>query len=74
MYTKDVYKAEIIKLISDKGYNPILVAKRTYELYMDHVREIDRELREKLLDIANMEMGPEFEKTEDEFKDFLDKI
>lgn len=74
MYTKDIYKTEIINLISEKGYDPVLIAKRTYELYMNHMREIDRELREKLLDIANMEMGAEFEMTEEEFNDFLNKI
>jgi hypothetical protein len=74
MYTKDDYKIEIKKFISNRDYDPTLIAKLTYEIYVDHAREINRELREKLLDVANMEMGPEFELTENEFKDFLDKL
>lgn len=73
MYTKDAYKIEMNKLISHKGYHPALIANRTYEIYIDHAREIDRELRERLLDIANMEMGAEFEMTEEEFKKFIDE-
>lgn len=74
MYTKENYKREILQAIKEKGYNPNFVAKRTYQIYMNHIREIDRELREKLLDIVNMEMGAEFEMTEEEFNQFLQKM
>jgi len=74
MYTKNDFKIEIKKVINDNGYDAEIIAKETYKIYVEHVREIDRELREKLLDIATMEMGPEFEMTEKEFMDFLDKM
>jgi len=74
MYTKEIYKKEILQEIKDNGYNPIMIAKITYKIFMKHQREMDQEVYEKLLDIANMEMGPEFEMTEEEFNQFLKKM
>lgn len=74
MYTKDQFRNEIRKVIVDKGYNTTLIAKNAYEIYVDHIREIDRDFRAHLLDIANMDMGPEFEMTEKEFNEFIEKM
>ncbi len=74
MYTKDIYKTEMKQLISKNGYDPKVIAKRAYEIYLDHMRDIDDEFRDKLLDVATMENGPEFEMTEKEFNNFLDEM
>lgn len=74
MYTKEIYKKEILQKIKDNGYDPNTVAKLTYNIFIKHQREMDHEVYEKLLDIANMEMGPEFEMTEEEFNQFLQKM
>ena len=74
MYTIENYKDEINKIINLNGYDPIIVAKKTYKIYFNHIREIDKNTRDILLDIATMEDGPEFEMTETEFNQFLQKI
>lgn len=71
MYTKESFKKEIREFIEKSGYDSDLVAKKAYQIYSEHIRDIDRELRDKLLDIANMDMGPEFEMSEDEFNEFV---
>lgn len=62
------------KLILENGYIPTLIAKKSYEIYMDNASEIDKKMRDTLLDVATMENGPEFEMNEEEFKKFLDAI
>lgn len=74
MYEKEAFIRDINEFVTQHGYDPVLVAKKAYKIYEEHIREIDRNLREKILDVANMEMGPEFELTEKEFSDFLKKI
>lgn len=74
MYTKRDYKNEILRIVQEQGYNPSVIGNLTYKIFMTHQRDIDNVLYEKLLDITNMEMGPEFEMTEEEFKKFLDEI
>ena len=74
MYTKNAYINDIRSFLADKEYDPALVAKKTYKIYIEHVREINPQLREKLLDITNMEMGQEFEMTQDEFMKFLNEL
>ena len=74
MYSKELFKKEIKLYIDKNGYEPAHVAKQAYQIYETHVRNIDHDLREKLLDIANMDMGPEFELTEEEFNLFLESI
>ena len=74
MYTKDDYKADMEKLISDNEYDPILVAKTSYRIYMDNALRINKNIRGILLDVATMESGPEFEMTETEFREFLSEI
>jgi hypothetical protein len=73
MYTKSDYKKDIITFINKNGYDASLVAKRTYEIFMSHQRNIDEHLYDLLLDISNMDMGDEFELTEADFISFLNK-
>lgn len=74
MYTKEIYKKEILQAIKDNGYDSNTVAKITYKIFMKHQRDMDHEVYEKLLDIVNMEMESEFEMTEEEFNQFLQKM
>lgn len=74
MYTKKNFKNDAKTLIESCGYDPIKMAKMAYDKFSEHQRDIDNELYEKLLDVANMEMGEEYEMTEDEFNKFLDEI
>ncbi len=62
-----------MQLIEKDGYDPVIVAKKSFFLFMNHQKDIDRNLYNILLDLANMEMGPEFELTKDEFLDYLEK-
>lgn len=74
MYTKDNYKSDMKKLILVNGYKPTLIAKKSYEIYMDHASEVDKKMRDILLDVATMENGSEFEMNEKEFNKFLEEI
>ena len=74
MYTKNDYRSDMEKLILENGYTPALIAKKSYEIYMDHASEIDKKMRDTLLNVATMENGPEFEMSEEEFKKFLSEI
>lgn len=74
MYTSTNYKEDITKLIIDKGYDPVIVAKFTYQLFSAHQSDIDDDLYNKMIDIFTMEDGPEFEMTENEFMDFIEQM
>ena len=74
MYKKSTYKAYMKRLILTKGYDPVFIAKKTYEIYMDHASDINTQMRDILLDVSTMENGPEFEMTEEEFIKFLDEL
>lgn len=73
MYTFNDYKKEIMQLVEKDGYDPVAVAKKSYFLFMHHQRDIDRKLYDILLDMANMDMGSEFELTKEEFIEYLKK-
>ena len=72
-FTKEMYKSEI-KKFCESGYDPISVGKRTFSIFFEHQGDLDSKFREKLLDIAVMEEGPEFAMTEKEFYEFLDNM
>lgn len=74
MYTKETYKKEILQVIKENGYDANRIAKITYKIFMEYQREIDDKLYEILLDIANMEMGPEFEMNEEKFNQLLQEM
>ena len=74
MYTKYNFKNDAKKMIKSSGYDPVKMAKMAYGKFSEHQRDIDNELYEKLLDIANMEIGKEYEMTEEEFKKFLEEM
>lgn len=74
MYTKNNYRSDMEKFILENGYIPTVIAKKSYNIYMDHASEIDKIMRDILLDVANMENGPEFEMSEEEFKKFLSEM
>lgn len=74
MYTKDDFKNELLNYISTHPYDPANIGNLAYDLFSEHIREIDSHLREKMLDIANMEMGSEFEMTREELLEFLDNM
>jgi hypothetical protein len=70
------YKKYMEKLILTRGYDPVLIAKKTYEFYVDHASyiNINSPMHDILLDVATMENGPEYEMTEEEFKKILAEI
>lgn len=74
MYTKEAYKSQIKTFIQERGYDPSEVAKRTFQLFTMHRHDIKDDLYEKLIDIFTMEAGPEFEMTEEEFKEFINNM
>lgn len=73
-YTKTMFKNEILLFMRVNGYEAANIAKFTSKMYFLHQADLDLALREKMLDIMTMEDGPEFEMTENEFNEFLDKI
>jgi hypothetical protein len=72
-YTKDMFKQEIFQKCIGK-YDPIKIAKVTSTILFKNRADIDIKLEEKMLDLMTMEDGPEFEMTEEEFNQFLQKM
>lgn len=73
-YTKEMYKNEMLLLITKSGYDPVSIAKTTSRIFSLHLADIDLELYDKMLDIMTMEDGPEFEKTEEKFMEFINSL
>ncbi len=74
MYTKEIYIKKIKDWIKKNGYNAAKIGNITFDIRIEHSREIDDRLDDALGDIAAMEGGPEFEMTEEQFYEYLDKI
>jgi len=74
MYTKEIYIKEIKDWIKKNGYDAEKVGNITFDIRRKHWRETDRKLYDALGDIAAMEGGPEFELTEQQFYEFLEKM
>ena len=72
-YTKEMFKSDLRKLCGEK-YDPRVIAKITSNILFSRRADIHIELEDKMLDLVLMEEGPEFEMTEAEFKDFMDKL
>ncbi len=73
MYTSDMFKEEMYKLLKE-GYDPVIVAKKASRLFFEYRADTSHALDEKMLDIMTMEDGPEFEMTEEEFVEFLENL
>lgn len=73
-YTKEMYKKEIHRILLEEKYDAAEIAEHTSKIFFLHLSDIDLELYDKMLDVMTMDNGPEFELTEEEFKDFLDNM
>lgn len=74
MYTKEMYIDEIKNWIKKNGYDAEKIANLTFDIRLSNGLELDDNLYNALGDIAAMEGGPEFEMTEKQFYEFLEKI
>jgi hypothetical protein len=74
MYTNEMYKIEIERFIKVKGYNSSIVAQKTFDIFLEQGGFVDKNLYNKLIYIFTMEEGPEFEMTEKQFYEFLEKM
>ncbi len=74
MYTKEMYSKEIKDWIKKNGYNAEKIGNITFDIRSRYWRETNQKLYDALGDIAAMEGGQEFEMTEEEFYNYLDKI
>lgn len=56
------------------GFNPIRIAKVAFKIYHQHALEITPAMKDVLLTLMVMEEGPEFELSEVEFLEIIDKV
>ena len=62
----------------EEGYDPIRIAKKSFSFYHDFDHDIDygilSKVRDKLMTLMVMEMGPEFYLSEDEVRKLIESI
>jgi hypothetical protein len=74
MYTRDNYKAEILKFIEEEGYVAKNVSRKTSSIFREHENNLERNLYTRLFDIFAMDEDPEFEMNEVEFRTFITQM
>lgn len=68
-YTLKQFGAELL-LELDRGYDVIRLARWAYSRYLDQSRNLEENLREKIMQIVAMEEGPQFEISESDLRKF----
>lgn len=63
--TKEHFGEMLSKKLREE-FDTVSLSRWAYQLFIDHQRNIDPELRVLLLDLSRMEDGPEFEYSEKE--------
>lgn len=57
-----------------KGYDPVRISRRCYHLYLEHARQMDPEVQNLLIELFTMEDDPQFELTEKDMLNLIDKL
>ena len=73
MYTSADFRRDLESEM-DNGYDIVRIARFAFMIYQKHGGGLSQELDEKVLQVAAMEEGPEFEMTEDELRRFAKKL
>jgi hypothetical protein len=72
-YTKKEFKRDMLKEL-EKGYDPVHFVEKAWSIFSADQRNFTGNFRDEIMTVIVMEEGPEFEMTEEQFRDFLDKL
>ncbi len=72
-YTKKAFAEDLLREI-DKGFDVVRLARWAMRLYSDRVRDLDAGVKDAMMDVVVMEEGPEFEMTEQELREFAERL
>ena len=73
-YTKAEFGRDLLSQIED-GYDPVRIARWAFSKFMDPDAGIrDKELSDLILEVVVMEEGPEFEYSEEELRQFAERL
>lgn len=72
-YTPDDFRNDMISEI-EKGYDPVRVAQAAYDIYQDPDIDTSTEFANEIMGVMLMEAGPEFEMTEEQLREYLDRM
>ncbi|QDU09243.1 hypothetical protein [Gimesia aquarii] len=72
-YTPKDFRNDIIKEI-EKGFDPIRIGQAAYDINLELGTKISTDFHNEILGVMVMEAGPEFEMTESELRDYLDRM
>ena len=72
-YTPNDFRNDMISEI-EKGYDPVRVAQAAYGIIQELGAKISTEFHNEILGVAVMEEGPQFEMTETQLREYLDRM
>ena len=72
-YTPDDFRNDLICEI-ERGYDPVRVAQVAFGIMQDLGAKISTEYHNEILGVAVMEEGPQFEMTETQLREYLDRM
>lgn len=58
----------------EKGYDPVRVAQVAFDIIQELGAKISTEFHNEILGVAVMEEGPQFEMTEIQLREYLDRM
>ena len=72
-YTAKDFKRDMLNELK-KGYDPYKIGHAAWMIYFNEGINIDDGIDNKIMTILVMEEGPEFQMTEEQFREFLDNL
>ena len=72
-YTKRNFGSDLLNEVN-RGYDVVRLARWAMRLRSDRIREFDEGVKDAVMDIVVMEEGPEFEMTEEQLRDFAQRL
>jgi len=72
-YTGKMLSADLRREL-EQGYDVVRVSRRAHAVYQQYGRELSPQLDKVVLGLMAMEEGPEFEMTEEELRDLIERL
>jgi len=72
-YTKREFATDLLNEVN-RGFDVVRLARWAMRLYSDRIRELDDGVKDAVMDVVVMEEGPEFEMTEEQLREFAQRL
>jgi len=73
MYTGADFASELGRELA-KGFDAVRIARWSYQTYLLNVHDMEKGLKDKIMDLVLMEEGPQFELSEGEIRALIDEL